>query len=581
MMGGRQPFPDLDVVVKNAAALEALGRHEEALDGFVQALRVAPACIEALHGYSRMLGKLGRPLEQSLVQLDRALEFAPDLPEILLSKGNVLSRLERYEEALVCYDRAIASNPALAEAVSRRADVLSTVRRRSVAEAHFFRAETLRVTERMSEALDDYDQALALRPDYVEAWNGRGLALAALDEPADALQSYDRAIELAPNYINAHIGRGVVLRALGRSEESLLATDRALAIDPYNAATLNSRANTLRGLGRLIEALACYERAIACGADRAQSHFNSATCQLLAGDFEKGWREYEWRWQLPRFELGKRGFDIHPLWLGEEEIAGRKILLRAEQGFGDTIQFCRYIPLVAARGAEVLLAVQPPLKPLLAGLPGVSGFVDYRSGLPSVDFRCPMMSLPLAFGTRMESVPRQVPYLAPPRERVGRWQQRLGPRKGRPRIGVAWAGNAVHKLDRERSIPLELMEPVARLGMPLYCLQREMRPGDLPAFAMFPNINFFGSELRDFADTAALIAEMDLVISVDTAVAHLAGALAKPVWTMISCAPDWRWMLNRSDSPWYPTMRLFRQPSPGDWTTVVAHVAAELAAFPW
>ena len=332
------------------------------------------------------------------------------------------------------------------------------------------------------------------------------------------------------------------------------------------------------GLGRLPEAIDSYKLAIAHGTDRAQSRFNLAVCQLLAGDFENGWRGYEWRWRLPRFESGKRGFDFFPLWLGEEEIGGRRIVIHAEQGFGDTIQFSRYVPMLAAQGAEVLLAVQPPLKSLLAGLSGISGFVDYRGGLPRADFRCPLMSLPLAFGTGLATVPDRVPYLAPSREQVGRWRERLGPKCG-PRIGIAWSGNAAHKLDRERSLPLELLEPIVKLGPELYCLQREMRPNDLPGFAMFPNINFFGSELRDFSDTAALIGEMDLVITVDTAVAHLAGALAKPVWAMIAFAPDWRWMLSRSDSPWYPTMRLFRQPSPGDWTAVVAHIAAELAAL--
>jgi hypothetical protein len=188
------------------------------------------------------------------------------------------------------------------------------------------------------------------------------------------------------------------------------------------------------------------------------------------------------------------------------------------------------------------------------------------------------MSLPLALGTRPNTIPNQVPYLTLPPGQLRRWQERLGPKKG-PRIGIAWAGNAAHKLDRDRSLPLETVEPIACLGLPLYCLQREMRPGDLPAFAMFPNITYFGQELRDFTDTAALIAQMDLVVAVDTAVAHLAGALGKPVWVMIASAPDWRWMLGRDDSPWYPTMRLFRQPRPGDWAPAIRRVAAELAAI--
>jgi Glycosyltransferase family 9 (heptosyltransferase) len=277
---------------------------------------------------------------------------------------------------------------------------------------------------------------------------------------------------------------------------------------------------------------------------------------------------------MPAFELGKPRLPL-PRWRGEQDIAGRTILLHAEQGHGDTIQFCRYVPLVAAKGATVVLAVSPLLKSLLSRLPGASHVADGTGGMPTPDIQCALMSLPLAFSTRIETVPAAVPYLEPPAPHLRLWRDKLGPRRGQ-RIGIAWSGNVHHKADRRRSLALEQIEPLVGLGWPLYCLQRELRPDDLPAFARFSNIRYFGEALRDFADTAALIAELDLVIAVDTAVAHLAGALGKPVWVLLAHAPDWRWMLGRNDSPWYPTMRLFRQATPGDWSQVIVRVRDEL-----
>jgi len=365
-----------------------------------------------------------------------------------------------------------------------------------------------------------------------------------------------------------------VLRSLGRLPEAIAAAEAVLAVEPGNIAALNNRGSALRALGRVAAALASYDRAVARDPQRAQSHFNRAVCRLTAGDFARGWPEYEWRWQLAGFEKDSP-LPRLALWLGEEEIAGRTILLHAEQGQGDTIQFCRYAPLVAERGAVVVLAAQPLLKSLLASLPGVRHVLGPDDTGPPPDFRCPLMSLPGIFGTRLASIPASIPYLAPPAGRLQEWSRRLGAAKG-PRIGIAWSGNPRNRHDRDRTLTLAQLGPIAALGLPLYCLQREMRPGDLADFAMFANIEYFGEGLRDFADTAALIAQLDLVVSVDTAVAHLAGAMGKPVWTLLPYAGDWRWLLQREDSPWYPTMRLFRQPHPGDWTSVLARVRDEL-----
>ena len=501
----------------------------------------------------------------------------PALPQALIGKGNVLSRLERYQEALACYDRALQLSPELDAAEQGRAVVLDAIHRLGVAEAHCFRANTLYAIDQVAEAVEAFDQAIALCPEYADAWNGRGLALAELGELTDALACHDQAAALQPDRPGAHFNRSAALHSLGRDEEALAAADRALALDPGSAPALNNRGNALRALGRLSEALVSYDLAVAGDPQNAQSHFNRAVCRLAAGDFARGWEEYEWRTRLRGFEKGAPRMNM-PQWLGEQEISGRTILLHAEQGHGDTLQFCRYVPLVAAAGATVVLAVQPLLGSLLETLPGVSRVAAPGDRELRADFRCSLLSLPLALAGRIRTIPARVPYLTSPQAKLEVWRDRLGPRRA-PRVGIAWSGNPRHKNDRNRSMPLSQLAPIARLGLPLYCLQREMPLNDLHDFAAFANVEYFGEVLSDFTDTAALIAELDLVITVDTAVAHLAGAMGKPAWVLLPYAPDWRWMHDREDSPWYPTMRLLRQPRPGDWTAVLDRVRCDLVAL--
>ena len=565
-----------EAYVSDAKALVALGRHEEALDSYDRALALDPTLVEALHNRCLVLAELGR-LELALGAYDRALAADPGLTQALIGKGNVLAKLERYEEALACFDNALGVNPELGEAQARRADLLDRLNRQSLAEFYCFRANTLQAIDRLAEAIEDYDKAIALCPEYVEPWIGRGQALTELRELTDALACYDRVAALRPDDSSSHANRSGLLRTIGRFQDAIAAADRALAIDPSDIAGLNNRSNALVATGRIAEALECYDRALAADPHRVESHFNRATCLLTAGDLARGWEEYEWRWRLPGFEKGQPRSPL-PLWLGQEDIAGRRILLYAEQGNGDTIQFCRYVPLIAARGATVVLAVQPLLSPLMASLPGARHIVGPGDRAPDPQFRCPLLSLPLAFGTRLETIPAEVPYLAPPPAKLHLWQEKLGPRRG-PRVGIAWSGNRRHKSDHERSLSLEELAPIAGLGIPLHCLQRELRPRDLADFAMFANIEFYSDALRDFADTAALIAQLDLVISVDTAAAHLAGAMGKPVWLLLSYTTDWRWMTGREDSPWYPTMRLFRQEKPGEWHPVIERVRDALACM--
>ena len=295
----------------------------------------------------------------------------------------------------------------------------------------------------------------------------------------------------------------------------------------------------------------------------------------MTGDFERGWTEYEWRREAPAAKLTGRHFP-QPRWLGED-ISGKTILLHSEQGLGDSIQFCRYVPLVAARGARVLVEVERPLCELMKGLAGTAQVIAKGEPLPNFDIQCPLPSLPLAFKTRLETIPSTAPYLRVPRQALEHWSGLLGPKR-RLRIGLAWAGNAKHVRDRERSMRLRDLLPLLDIEASFVSLQKELRSGETEMLESCDMLQF-GKDLGDFSDTAALISQLDLVISVDTSVAHLAGALGKPVWILLTRAPDWRWLLNREDSPWYPAARLFRQSDSREWSSVVAQVRDALLEF--
>jgi len=311
--------------------------------------------------------------------------------------------------------------------------------------------------------------------------------------------------------------------------------------------------------------------------DYADAHYNEALCRLVLGDFDRGWEMQEWRWKTEQLRDSKHSF-TQALWLGHENISGKTILLHAEQGFGDTIQFCRYVPLLAARGARVILEVQEPLRELMTGLVGATQVVCRGDPLPDFDVYCPLLSLPLAFGTRLETIPSAVPYLCASSQRMMDWDTRLGPKR-RPRIGLAWSGLPTHKNDHNRSIRLGALLSLLDIDATFVSLQKGVRPADATILKERSDLLHFGSEIRDFSDTAALISNLDLVISVDTSVVHLAGALAKPVWAMLPFTPDWRWLLDRDDSPWYPTVRLFRQDDTRAWDKVIARVHAALRDF--
>ena len=451
------------------------------------------------------------------------------------------------------------------------------VERLTAAESHFARGETLALLERWQDAADAYAAAISLNPAYPEALSRRAIALIELKEFEEAYDSITEALRLRPDYAEAWSNLGIALSRLNRGDEAIAAADRALALDPSWWAAYTTRGNSLRALGRIPEAQATYDRAIELAPHNAAARLNRALCLLVSGDFDRGWAEYEWRWRTAHHQQHARLYD-QPLWLGQQPVAGRTLLIHAEQGLGDTLQFCRYAEPLAALGATVLLAAPQVLHGLLTSLAGVSLLVGSAEAAPPFDLQCPLLSLPLAFRTRHDTIPARVPYLQVPAPYRAKWRTRLGPPRG-VRIGLAWSGNPKHGNDRNRSIPLDLASRMIPNGAEVYCLGREMRPPDIPALAAIPHLQFFGPELAEFADTAALAAAMDLVITVDTAVLHLAGALGLPTWGLLPFACDWRWMLGREDTPWYPTMRLFRQPAPGDWSPIVEAVRTAADAF--
>jgi tetratricopeptide (TPR) repeat protein len=569
-------------------ALAGLRRFEEAIASYDRALAVQPTFVEALCNRANALAELGRDAE-ALASYDRALALQSDHANALFNRGGVLLRLGRPDDALASYDGAVAARRDFVEAWFNRGVLLQERGRREEAlasyeqtlalrsdhaDAHCNYGVVLQELGRHDEAIASYDRALAARPDYAEALSNRGNTLKALGRFGEALASYDQALALRPDYVEALSNRGVVLQALHRFDEALASHDSALALHPYSALVLNNRAGVLQELGRFDEALAGYERALALEPDYAEAGLNRALLLLLTGAFTEGWPAYEWRRRTAAWE--PRRFPA-PEWAGED-VAGKRLLLYAEQGFGDTIQFVRYARLVVARGAHVTLEVQPALAGLLAASGCADAVVAAGTPLPPFDLHCPLLSLPKLFATTIANIPAQIPYINPPPERIAAWRARLLP--DAPRVGLAWSGHRANSKDHHRSIAFaQLMRLFAVPGVRFVSLHKDVRASDADALASCCNIVDVRAELTDFADTAALIANLDLVVTVDTAVAHLAGAMGRPVWILLPRVPDFRWLIDRADSPWYPSARLYRQTRAGEWDEVIARVAGELPAY--
>jgi tetratricopeptide (TPR) repeat protein len=548
---------ELATAFGRAEALHRAGRLAEAEKIYGQILKVQPNHADSLHLLGVIYSQQGDHTA-GLRQINLSLKANSKNPYALYSRGHSLQELKRFDEALASYDKALALKPDFTVAFKNRGTVLKYL-------------------NRFEEALASYDKALALKPDYADAFNNRGNVLQELKRFDEALASYDKALALKPDFADVFNNRGNVLQDLNRFEEALASYDKALALKPDFAEAFNNRGNVLKYLNQFEEALASYDKALTLKPDDAEPHWNEGILRLLTGDFSRGWAKYQWRWNSESLGPSKSNFS-QPLWLGAEAIDGKTILLHSEQGLGDTIQFCRYVPLVAARGARVVLEVERPLHEIMASLAGATQVISKGDALPDFDFHCPLLSLPLAFETRLETIPSATAYLRAPDQTLNDWQARLGP-KARPRIGFVWSGRPAHKNDHNRSISLRSLLPLLDIDATFVSLQKDVPSDDAAVLKGCNDVLHFGDELKDFSDTAALILQLDLVISVDTSVAHLAGALGEPVWILLPYNPDWRWLLDRDDSPWYPSVRLFRQQQIGNWAGVIDQVKNELRSL--
>jgi tetratricopeptide (TPR) repeat protein len=545
-----------DACCHRGAALYDLGRLNDAVASFEQAIALTPQCVEAYNYRGMALQQLQRPPE-ALASFERALMLRPQSAELHNNRGNVLRQLKRHAEALASYERAIAL----------RGDFAAAYNNRGLA---------LQALGRFPEAVASYERALALRADFAEAHNNLGTVQLQLGLPAEALASGRRALELHPGMPGLHANLGNALRDLERPEEALAEYELALREAPDRAQNHCHRGNALFDLQRLPEAIASYDRAIELNPRHAQSHFNKGLCLLLSGDFARGLPSYEWRKEL---EPGaKPALPPAAAWRGDAQLSGKTLFVYADQALGDTIQFCRYAKLAEEHGARVILAAQPQLQELLTGLGPTIQVVPPGEPPAGCDYHCALMSLPLAFGTTLASIPASGPYLCAQLLRVAQWRARLG--DAGFRIGIAWQGSR-NRIDVGRSVPLEMFARLATIpGVRLISLQKAHALGELRtgsrALPLEVPAEDFDSGPQAFLDSAAVMAHMDLVITCDTGLAHLAGALGCPIWVALKYVPDWRWLLERTDCPWYPSMRLFRQSRRGDWDGVFAAIHAEL-----
>ena len=488
----------------------------------------------------------------------QALKLKPNNAEVYSNQGISLHALKRYPEALSSYDQAILLKPDYATAYSNRGITLDKLKR-------------------YQDALDSYDQAIALNADLAEAYAHKSITLNTCQEKSAALANVNQAIALQPDLVEAYINRGIVLNDQKKFSESLNSFQQAIALRADYPEAFYNRAITYSDMHNFSEGLLNYQMAIALNPDYAEAYWNKALLKLMLGDFSEGWQLYEWRWQVADFPSKKREFQV-PLWLGNSALTGKTILLHAEQGLGDSLQFCRYALLVADLAAKVLLEVPDALTYLLTSLSANISIIETGSALPTFDLHCPLMSLPLAFNTQLNSIPCQIPYLFAETEKLSYWRQYLS-KKTLLRVGLVVSGSAGHGNDHNRSLPFAVFEPLLNFPISWHCLQKQIRNEDMVFLATHPEIKLYQDLLIDFSDTAALIMNMDLVISVDTAVAHLAGALGKPVWILLPHHADYRWLLDRSDSPWYPSARLFRQAQAGDSLAVITEVKTKLQSI--
>jgi tetratricopeptide (TPR) repeat protein len=471
--------------------------------------------------------------------------------------GDLQMKIGQFEQAASLYQETIALCPEYAEAQVNLSNACRELGAAEMAE-HALR------------------KAISIKPELTIAYYNLATLLSDQARDSEALPLFERVIALAPDHADAHVNIAILMIKLGRRQEALEILNHALKFET-TADIYCRRGNLLMELKRYDGAIASFEEAIAVENNHALSHFCLGMCKLLKGDFTIGLPEYEWRFKVTKFRNLKREYP-QPQWTGNQPLEGKTILIQCEQGFGDTIQFVRYIDLLAQNGAKIILAAQQPLIPVLNTFKNINTLLPLEGPLPNFDYHSPLLSLPLAFKTTLETIPSQTPYLYSNQSLATEYQAFL-PSSAAPRIGIVWSGSDLGKNDWNRSVPLtQFMNIFKNKNVSLISLQKDVRPEDQAALAT-SNITHLGNKLKDFGHTAAIISCMDLIISIDTSVAHLAGAMNKPTWILLNDNADWRWFQNREDSPWYQSAKLFRQSSSGNWGDVINNVSANFNEF--
>lgn len=563
------------------------GRINEGIKWIEQSLAIELNQTTALSYLSIAYLKLEK-LDEALRCAEQAIALNPNYAEAYTNRGNVLRELKDYDNAIKSYQKTIALKPDEVDAKFNLGIIYKELKRYDQAinylqevnllkpsdvEAQLACAETLLKLERYDEALKAYNVVIKQDENNAGVLFGRGMAHLSLKHFDLASIDFEQVIKLKPSYPNAHLNLGMTLRNLGRFEEAFSAYEIAIKQDQQFVQAYNNQALLCVDMCRFDEALELYQQAIKIDSSFGETYWHQALLYLSIGEFTKGWQLYEYRWQSV-MKNDYRRFS-KPLWLGDESLENKTLLIYPEQGFGDYIQFCRYVDHVEKLGAKVILEVSKPLVSLVSTLRGNFSIVEAGGLLPDFDYHCPIMSLPLAFKTQVETIPANTPYLYADKQKQQSWEKRLG-QQLKPRVGIVWSGASGHTNDYHRSISLEKLKPLFDLPIEFHSLHNQVREADVANLADLNMLHTHQSALNDFSDTAALISQMDLVITVDTSVAHLAGAMGKECWVLIPSTPDFRWMLNRTDSPWYPSITLFRQPAFNDWTSVIESVREQL-----
>ncbi len=541
--------------MKNEArALHLNGNLVEAVKKYESILTYYPKDSFVLHQLGSIANLAGN-YELARDFFTQAIHANPRSTQSLYELGLVQKHLGLHSEALKSLDLAIKLKPDFSEAINIKGRILYETR-------HF------------DDSLIFFNRALKIKPGFVDALNNRGTTYHELKKYNEAIRDYNLAIETSGGLATVLNNRGISYQSLGRSEDALSDFIRATELDPKLSQPYNNIGNIYYEQKRFDDAIEHYIKSTEIDPNYVDAYFNLAVCFLLIGDFESGWKNYEWRWKKNDPNFIDRNF-TRPLLNIDNDLTNKTVLLHAEQGLGDTIQFCRYAALVKELGARVVLEVQPALKSLLADIKGVDCIVSKGEPLPSFEYHCPLLSLPFVFSTNMDTVPRDRSYISAKPEKVSTWDSKLGMPNSK-RVGLVWSGSQTHLNDMNRSIKLEQYRELLNAGAMFVSLQKELRDDDRVTLLQMPDVRFFGNELVDFTDTAALVENMDLVITVDTSVAHLSAAMGKPTWILLPELPDWRWLNDRQDSLWYPCVRLFRQSHKGDWNDVMENLKVAL-----